>query len=114
MWGEETLDQAVSPDGRYIAGVFRRDGGVMTSGRTRHVNLRRGSEPFPRSSRGILDDGQVYVTDKETWDEPITLHWKDASTLSFGAHLAPARLIGRMSPSATSSCTGTTTANRYA
>jgi|GraSoiStandDraft_41_1057321.scaffolds.fasta_scaffold4286936_1 hypothetical protein len=81
MWGEETLDQAVSPDGRYIAGVFRRDGGVMTSGRTRHVNLRRGSEPFPRSSRGILDDGQVYVTDKETWDEPITLHWKDAKHL---------------------------------
>ena len=47
----------------------------------RLLRLAASSEPFPRSSRGILDDGQVYVTDKETWDEPITLHWKDAKRL---------------------------------
>jgi hypothetical protein len=81
MWIEETLGQAASPDGRYIAGVFRRDGGVLTSGETRHVNLRRGSELFPRSIRGTLDDGLVYLTDKESRGLPIELRWQDGKHL---------------------------------
>jgi hypothetical protein len=87
LWVEETLDQATSPDGRCVAGVFRRDGGVFTNGMTRHVNLRRGSDPFPRSSRGTLDDGLVYITGRETWGVPIKLNWKDAEHLVIRAPL---------------------------
>jgi hypothetical protein len=82
---ERAFQQVASPDGRYIAGVFRRDGGVLTSGETRHVNLRRGSELFPRSIRGTLDEGLVYLTDKESWGLPIELRWQDAKHLVISA-----------------------------
>lgn len=85
LCGECLVDQVISPDRRYTAVVFRRDCGATTSGRTRHVNLRESTRPFPANRSGTITDGQVFITDAEG---AIELIWKGPKHLVIRAKLS--------------------------
>ena len=74
---EEELGQAISPDTKYVATVFRRGCGAA-SGLLYHVNLRESPGAFSADYRGVNEDGQVFLTREGR----ITLSWKDNKSLS--------------------------------
>jgi hypothetical protein len=74
--GEQELAETNSPNAHYGATVFRRGCGA-TSAFLYHVNLRSSGETFSSDSRGVIEDGQVFLTD----EGKITLSWKDEKTL---------------------------------
>ena len=84
---EEKLSELNSPSGKYVAMQFRRNCGA-TSSMLYHVNLRRAESSLGRGSKGIIEDGQVFIT-----DEGYTiLRWKDDNSLMIECEGCPTQI----------------------
>ena len=73
---ETLLSEVTSPDGDYIATVFRRNCGA-TSALIYHVNIRKRSSSNSADHRGVMEQGQVFLTDAGK----VTVLWKARKTL---------------------------------
>jgi hypothetical protein len=78
---EKSLYEQKSPGGSYIAAVYRRNCG-STSRLLYHVNVRKRWSWFSSDSRGVIEDGQVFLTGKGK----IEVAWKDEKTLVVSCH----------------------------
>ena len=76
MCGEDKLAEVSSPGTNYVATVFRRGCGA-TSGFLFHVNLRTSADSFSPDTKGIIEDGQIFLTR----EGKISVRWKDSKTL---------------------------------
>jgi len=74
--GEEKLADTSSPGNKYVATVFRRGCGA-TTGFLYHVNIRSSASSFSSDHRGVIEDGQVFLTR----EGKIKIAWKDEKTL---------------------------------
>ena len=76
MCGEDKLAEISSPGNHYVATVFRRGCGA-TSGFLFHVNIRSSASSFSSDHRGVIEQGQVFLTR----EGKIAITWKDEKTL---------------------------------
>jgi len=74
--GEDKLAESSSPDNKYVATVFRRGCGA-TTGFLYHVNIRSFDGSFSADHRGVIEDGQIFLTR----EGKINISWKDDKTL---------------------------------
>lgn len=74
--GEDKLTEVSSPGNKYVAVTFRRNCGA-TTGFLYHVNIRRSTSSFSSDMRGVIEDGQVFLTR----EGKVTIAWKDDKTL---------------------------------
>ncbi len=74
--GEDKLAVISSPGNKYVATVFRRGCGA-TTGFLYHVNIRSSASSFSSDHRGVIEDGQVFLTR----EGKIKIAWKDEKTL---------------------------------
>ena len=74
--GETSLSEVTSPDGDYVATVFRRNCGA-TSALLYHVNIRKRSSSNSADHRGVIEQGQVFLTDAGK----VTVFWKAKKNL---------------------------------
>jgi hypothetical protein len=72
--GEDPIAEKRSPDGKYVAVVYRRGCGATTPFVT-HVNLRLASESFSLGWDGAIRSGEVLSVKNQ---EPIDIVWGDA------------------------------------
>ena len=82
--GEDKLSEATSPNGAFVATVFRRSCGA-TTGFLYHVNLRSRKDSFPADSKGVIESGQVFLTR----EGKISLNWRDGKTLQINCESCP-------------------------
>jgi hypothetical protein len=75
--GEEVRKEVYSPDGKYVASVFVRNGGA-TTGYLTHVNIRSKWSYFNPAWYGTISQGEVFKI--ECWCE-IDPVWTDDSHL---------------------------------
>ena len=73
---EKPLSEISSPNGDYVAAVYRRNCGA-TSRLLYHVNIRKRWSWFSSDDRGVIEDGQVFLTDVGR----VNIVWKDNKTL---------------------------------
>ena len=73
---EKSLSEISSPNGDYVAAVYRRNCGA-TSRLLYHLNIRKKSNGFSSDHRGVIEEGQVFLTDTGK----VTMIWKDNNTL---------------------------------
>jgi hypothetical protein len=73
---EDQLMEASSPAKKYAAVAFRRGCGA-TSGFFYHVNIRPSTAIFSSDARGIIEEGQVFLTR----EGKISIQWKDNAML---------------------------------
>lgn len=88
---EDSLTEIGSPNGNYVAVVYGRNCGA-TSRLLRHVNIRKSWSWFSSDHRGVVEDGQVFLTDAGK----LSVVWKDDKTLLIdceGCPTAPAPLM---------------------
>jgi hypothetical protein len=74
--GEEKLADTSSPGNKYVATVFRRGCGA-TTGFLFHVNIRNFNGAFSADHRGVIEDGQIFLTR----EGKINISWKGDKTL---------------------------------
>lgn len=74
-----------SPGGDYVAAVYRRNCGA-TSRLLYHVNMRKKWSWFSSDHRGVIEDGQVFLTDAGI----VNIVWKDNKTLLLECNGCPA------------------------
>jgi hypothetical protein len=84
---EIKLAEITSPESNYVAAVYQRNCGATTS-YVYHVNIRGRWSWFSPDSRGVIEDGQVFVT---SIGRP-TIVWKDERTLLIKCDNCPAIL----------------------
>ena len=82
--GEDKLTEASSSNNKYVATAFRRGCGA-TSGFVYHVNIRSSTASFSSDSRGIIEEGQVFLTR----EGKISIQWKDGTTLQINCDGCP-------------------------
>jgi hypothetical protein len=73
---EKTLEVVTSPNGDYVAHIYRRNCGA-TSGFVYHVNIRKKGSWFSSDHRGVIEEGQVFLSDVGK----INISWKDNKTM---------------------------------
>jgi hypothetical protein len=73
---EDKLGETTSPGSRYVSTVFRRGCGA-TTGFLYHVNIRNSNASFSADTRGVIEDGQVFLTH----EGKISVNWKDDKSL---------------------------------
>lgn len=73
---EKPVTAVNSPGGDYVAAVYRRNCGA-TTGLLYHVNMRKKWSWFSSDHRGVIEDGQVFLTDAGK----VNIVWKDNKTL---------------------------------
>lgn len=74
--GEDKLSETSSPGNKYVATVFRRGCGA-TSGFLYHVNLRRADNSFSSDYRGVIEEGEIFLTREGR----INISWTDDKNL---------------------------------
>src|SRR5436305_6099231 len=74
--GEDKLSEVSSPNKKYVATIFRRGCGA-TSGFLYHVNIRDAGDPFSTDYRGVIEEGQVFLTR----EGKISVTWNGEKTL---------------------------------
>lgn len=73
---EKPLSELWSPEGGHLAAVYRRNCGA-TSRLLYHVNIRKRWSWFSSDSRGVVEDGEVFLSSRGK----IEIAWKDERTL---------------------------------
>jgi hypothetical protein len=73
---EKTIVVVNSPNGDYVTSIYKRNCGA-TSRLLYHVNLRKKWSWFSSDHRGVIEEGQVFLTDTGK----INITWKDNRTL---------------------------------
>jgi len=81
---ESSLSEVNSPDANYVATVFRRNCGA-TSALLYHVNVRKRGSSNPADHRGVIERGQVFLTDAGK----VNIFWKDNRTLVVDCESCP-------------------------
>ena len=81
---EDKLAETPSPSAKYVGVVYRRGCGA-TSGFLYHVNLRTSDDSFSADMRGVIEDGQVFLTR----EGKVTINWKDENSLEIVCNGCP-------------------------
>jgi hypothetical protein len=82
--GEDSLVEVASPSNKYVATVYRRSCGA-TSGFLYHVNVRSSSRSFASDYRGVIEDGQIFLTR----EGKISISWRNDQTLEVDCNGCP-------------------------
>ena len=82
--GEDKLAETSSPGSKYVATVFRRGCGA-TTGFLYHVNIRNSTSLFSADHRGVIEDGQIFLTH----EGKLNVAWKDDKTLQVSCNGCP-------------------------